>query len=86
MFAVRVILFGENLGDKVRGRSQEKLKSLFRVRYLAHLKVQVLIYNVILISSPWLVLRPNYQFREIFGVQVKGCSPKEQNFLFEVPY
>ena len=61
------------------------LKSLVRVRYVAHLKVQVLIYNMILISSLWLVLRLSYQFREIFGVQVKGRSPKEQKLMIEVP-
>ena len=74
------------MGDKVRGRSQEKLKSLIRVRYVAHLKVQVLLYNMILISFPWRVLRPSYQFREILGVQVKGRSPKEQKLMIEVPY
>ena len=67
------------------GRSQEKLKSLIRVRYVAHLKVQVLFYNMILISSPWRVLRPSYPFREIFGVQVKGRSPQKLKSLIKVP-
>ena len=67
-------------------RSQEKLKSLIRIRYVAHLKVEVLIYNLILISSPWRVHRPSYPFREIFGVQVKGRSPKQQKLMIEVPY
>ena len=76
----RAIHFVENLGDKVKDRSQKKLKLIMEVPYVAHLKVQVLIYNVILISSTWRVPRPSYPFREIFGVQVKGRSLKSKNW------
>ena len=42
MFLDRVVHFGENLGDQVKGRSPKKIKSLIVVLYVAHLKVQVL--------------------------------------------
>ena len=74
------------MGDKVKGRSQKKLKSLVRVPYVAHLKVKVVIYNMILISSPWRVPRPSYPFREIFGDHVKGRSPKRLKLKIEVSY
>ena len=81
-----IIHFRENFGDKVKGRSQKKHKSFIPFPIVAHLKVQFLIYNMILISSPWRVLRPSYPFREIFGDRVKGRSPKKLKLMIEVPY
>ena len=52
VFLERVIHFGENLGDQEKGRSPKKLESLMDVPYVAHLKVQVLSFNMNLISSP----------------------------------
>ena len=72
MFLDGVIHFGENLGDKVRGRSTKNLKSLIEVPYVAHLKVQVLSFNLNLIFSPYRVPRPGYPFRKNLGDQVKG--------------
>ena len=43
---------GGNLGDRENCRSPKKLKSLIEVPYVAHLKVQVLSFNVNLFSSP----------------------------------
>ena len=85
MFLDQGVHFRENLGDQVKGRSQKELKSSIRVPYIAHRKVHVLIYNMTLISSPWRVARPSYPFREIFGHQVKGRSPKKQKLMIKVP-
>ena len=41
-----------NLVDQVKGRSPEKLKSLIEVPNIVHVKVHVLSFNMILISSP----------------------------------
>ena len=60
MFLDRVIQFGETFGDQVMGRSPKKLKSLIEVPKVVHVKVHVLSFNMILISSPWRVLTPSY--------------------------
>ena len=52
MFLDRVIHFGETLGDKVRVRSLKKQKKLIEVTSVVHVKVHVLSFNMILISSP----------------------------------
>ena len=52
VFVDRVIYFGENLGEQVKGRSQKVLTSLTEVPYVAHLKVQALSFNLNLIFSP----------------------------------
>ena len=51
VFLDRVIHFGETLGDQVKGRSPQKLKSLTEVPNVVHVKVYVLSFNMILISS-----------------------------------
>ena len=51
VFLDRVIHFSKKLGDQEKGRSTRKLKSLIEVPYIAHLKVQVLIFNMNLFSS-----------------------------------
>ena len=52
MFLDQVINFGETLGDKVKGRSTQKLKSLVEDPNVVHMKVHVLSFNIILLSSP----------------------------------
>ena len=52
VFLDRVIHFGETLGDQVKGRSPKKLKLLIEAPNVVHLKVHVLSFNMILISSP----------------------------------
>ena len=52
VFLDRVTLFGETLGDHVKGRSTKKLESLIEVPNVLHIKVRVLSFNFILISSP----------------------------------
>ena len=47
----RVIHFGEILGDRVKGPSPKKLESLIEVPYVVYVKVHVLSFNMILISS-----------------------------------
>ena len=51
IFLVRIIRFGETLGDQVEGRLPKNLKSLIKVPNLVHVKVHVLSFNMILISS-----------------------------------
>ena len=67
VFLDRVIDFGETLGDLVKGRTPKKLKSLIEVPNVVHVKVHVLSFNMILISSPYHVLTPSYPFRRKFG-------------------
>ena len=52
MFFDQVIRFGETLGDQVKGRLPKMLESLIEVPYVAHVKVHVLSFNMILISFP----------------------------------
>ena len=49
-------------------------------------KVHVLSFNMILISSPYRVPTPSYPFRGNLGDQVKGRTPKKLKSLTEVPY
>ena len=51
MLLDRVILFGETLGDQVKGPSPKKLKSLIEVPNLVHVKEHAISFNTILISS-----------------------------------
>ena len=84
MFIDRVIQFGETLEDQVKSRSPIKLKSLIGVPNVVHMKVHVLSFNMILISSPQRVLTPSYQFRKDLGHKVQGSSPKKPTILIEV--
>ena len=52
MFLDRVIDFGGTLGDQVKGCSPKKLESLIEVPNLVLVKVYVLNFNMILVSSP----------------------------------
>ena len=52
VFLDRVIHFGKTLGDQVKGRSPKTLESIIEVPNVVHLKVHVLSFNMILISSP----------------------------------
>ena len=69
VFLDRVIHIGGSLGYRVNGCSPKKLVSLVEVPYEALLKVQVLSYSMILISSAWRVPRPSYPFLKIFEVR-----------------
>ena len=73
------------MGDQVKGRSPKNLKSLIEVPNVGHVKVHVLSFNVILISSQQRVLTPSYPFRKDSGDKVKGCSPKKLKILMAVP-
>ena len=64
--------FWENFGRSGKGLFAEKLKSLIEVPYVAHLKVQVLSFNMNLIFSLQRVPRPGYPFRYKFGRSGKG--------------
>ena len=77
----RDIHFGETLGDQVKGRSQKKLKQLIEIPSVVHVKVHVVSFNMILISSPQRVLTPSCPFRRIFGRYGTGSfSEKANNF------
>ena len=52
VFLDRLNHFGETLGDQVMCRSPKKLESLIDVPNVVHVKVHVLSFNMILISSP----------------------------------
>ena len=54
------------MADQVEGRSPKNLKSLIEVPNLVHVKVHVLSFNMILLSSPQRVARPSYPFRRNF--------------------
>ena len=60
------------MGDQVKGRSPKTLESLIDVPNPFHMKVHVLSFNMILVSSPERVPRPSYQFRRNFGRSGKG--------------
>ena len=69
------------MGDQVKGRSQKNLESLIEVPNVVHVKVNVLCFNTILISSPLLVLTPGYPFRSKFGRYGTGSfSEKAKKF------
>ena len=55
------------MGYQVKDRSPKKLKLLIEVPCVAHLKVQVLIFNMNLFSSPYRIPRPSYPFQVKFG-------------------
>ena len=74
------------MGDQEKGRSAKKLKSLMDVPYLARLKVQVLNFNMNLISSLWRIPRPRYPFGGKLGRSGKGRSHKKLKSLIEVLY
>ena len=81
MFLVRVVHYGGNLGDQVKGRSPKKLESLIDVLNVVHTKVHCLSFNMILVSSPERVPRPSYAFRRNFGRSGKGSfTEKAKNF------
>ena len=51
VFLVRVIRFGETIGDQVKGRSPKKPESLIEAPNVVHVKEHALSFNMILISS-----------------------------------
>ena len=73
--------FGECLGDEENCRSPKKLKSLIEVPYVAHLKLQVLNFNMNLIFSPQRVHRPSYPFPGKFGRSGKGSFTEKANII-----
>ena len=85
MFFDQVIHFEETLGDQVKGRSPKKLDSLIEVPNVVHVKVHVLSFNMILISSPLRVLTPSYPFRRKLGRYGKGSFSEKLKILTEVP-
>ena len=77
MFLDQFIHFGKNLRDQVKDRSPKKVKSLIEVPYVAHLKIQVVRFNMIQIYYPNRVPRPSYPFRE--NQREKGkCRPPKK--------
>ena len=62
-------------------RSPKKLKSLIEVTYVVHLKVQVLSFNMNLVSYPWRVPRPSYPFQGEIGIFGKGSSTEKDKIV-----
>ena len=52
VFMERVRHLGKSLVDQVKGRSPKNLEALIEVPNVVHVKVHVLSFNMILISSP----------------------------------
>ena len=69
MFLDKVIHFGKNLGDQVKDHSPKKLKLSIEVPYVAHLKVQVLIFNMNLSLLRSVVLDGVIHFGEIWEIR-----------------
>ena len=69
------------MGDQVKRLSPKKLKSLIVVPNVVHVKVHVFTFNIIFLSSPWLIRRPSYPFGETLGDKVRVRSPKEQKIF-----
>ena len=82
MFQDRVIQFGKNLGDHGKCYSPKKLKSLIEVTKVAHLKVQVVSFNLNLIF--FFLIKFNHFGRNL-GDQEKDRSPQKVKSLIEVP-
>ena len=72
MFPDRVVHFGENLGQQVKGRPTKKQKSLIELPYVMDLKVHVLRFNMNLLSSPQRVPKPSCPFRGKIGRSGEG--------------
>ena len=81
MFLDRVVHFGKNLGNQVKGRSPKKLKLLIAFPYVAHLVVKVLSFNMNLNSSPYRVPRPSIPFRGKFGRSSKVSFTEKAKFV-----
>ena len=81
VFLDRVTHFGETLGDQVKGRSPKKLENVIEVPYVTFLKVHVLSFNMILISSLYRVPRPSYPFRRNFGRSGKGSFTEKAKIV-----
>ena len=77
MFLDRVIPFRETLGDQVKGRSPKKLEWLIEVPKVVHVKVHVLSFNMILISSQLRVLKLSYPFLQELEGKGKVSDPKK---------
>ena len=65
------------MGDQVKGRSPEKVKSLIEVPYVALLKVKFPSFNMNLFSSQQRDPSPSSPFRGNLGDHVKGRSHKK---------
>ena len=68
-------------GRSGKGRSPKKLKSLIEVPYVVLVKVHVLSFNMILISSPQRVFAPSYPFRRHFGRSGKGSFTEKAKIV-----
>ena len=71
--------FGKKLGEQVKGRSPKKLKLLIDVPNAVHVKVHVLSFNMILISSPQRVSELSIS-EKIWAIRECSFSEKAKNF------
>ena len=84
MFPDRVIHLAGTLGDLVKGRSAENLKSLIEVPYAVHVKVHVLSFKMILSYLRSVFLHRVIHLGEYLGDKVRVRSPKKLTILIEV--
>ena len=80
VFLDQVILFGETLGEQVKGPSPKKPESLIEVPNVVHLKVHVLSFNMIISHLRSVFVYRVIHFGEKLGDKVKGRSPKNLKF------
>ena len=69
------------MGDLEKDRPPKKLKSLIEVPYVANLKVQVVSFDMNLISSPKRIPRPSYPFGGELGRSGKGSFTEEAKIV-----
>ena len=74
------------MGDQGKCYSPKKLNSLIEVTKVAHLKAQVVSFNMNLVFLRSVFLDNFIQFGKNWGDQVKDRSPKSVKSLIEVPY
>ena len=61
--------------------SPKKLKPLIEYPYVVYVKVHVLSFNMILLSSPERVPSPSYPFRRNFGRSGKGSFTEKAKIV-----
>ena len=81
LFLVRVIQFGETLGDQLKCRSSKKLNILKQYTSVLQLYVPVFRLKMILLSYPWRVPKPSNPIRRNFGRSGKGLFTEKAKIV-----
>ena len=73
------------MGDQVKGRSMQELKSLAEVPNVVHMKELVLRCNLCLISPPDRVIKLSSPIQYDIVSQVNAIPPKKLKNFIDVP-